>query len=137
VNHSHLIAVQPKSTTLSATPLVPVNHSALCTHQPPSHPPLPLSTTCAAPVKQLVSHSLSPSQPLCTVCPVNHPASHPPQTLSTTLCNVQLQSTPCHVVVKKNVSYLCTYDLYGPIRNAFDGGRYITRTSGSGLGPGN
>jgi hypothetical protein len=27
------------------------------------------------------------------------------------------------------------YDLYGPIRNAFDAGKSITRASGRGLGP--
>ncbi len=35
------------------------------------------------------------------------------------------------------ISYLWTYDLYGPIRNAFDAGKSITRASGRGLGPGN
>jgi hypothetical protein len=30
-----------------------------------------------------------------------------------------------------------TYDLYGPVRNVFDAGRYITWVSGRGLGPGN
>ncbi len=35
-------------------------------------------------------------------------------------------------------NYLCmTYDLYGPVRNVFDAGRYITWASGRGLGPGN
>ncbi len=29
------------------------------------------------------------------------------------------------------------YDLYGPVRNAFDAGKSITRASGRGLGPGN
>jgi hypothetical protein len=33
-------------------------------------------------------------------------------------------------------SYLWTYDLYGPVHNAFDAGRYITRASGRGLCPG-
>ncbi len=33
------------------------------------------------------------------------------------------------------ISNLWTYDLYRPIRNAFDAGRYITRGSGRGLGP--
>jgi hypothetical protein len=31
-------------------------------------------------------------------------------------------------------SYLCTYDLYGPVRNVFDACRYITRASGR-VGP--
>jgi hypothetical protein len=29
------------------------------------------------------------------------------------------------------------YDLYGPVRNAFDAGRYITSACGRGFGPGN
>jgi hypothetical protein len=29
-------------------------------------------------------------------------------------------------------SYLWTYDLYGPVRNAFDGGKSITMASGRG-----
>ncbi len=33
--------------------------------------------------------------------------------------------------------YVCTYDLYGPVRNDFDAGASITRASGRGLGPGN
>jgi hypothetical protein len=33
--------------------------------------------------------------------------------------------------------YLCTYDLYGPVRHAFDAGSIHTRASGRGLGPGN
>ncbi len=37
----------------------------------------------------------------------------------------------------KDNSYLCTYDLYGPVRNVFDTRRYITKASGRGLGPGN
>ncbi len=35
------------------------------------------------------------------------------------------------------ISYLCTYDLYGPECNVFDACRSITRASGWGLGPGN
>ncbi len=37
------------------------------------------------------------------------------------------------------MQYLCTYDLYGPVRSAFDLMRAasITRASGRGLGPGN
>jgi hypothetical protein len=31
-------------------------------------------------------------------------------------------------------NYLCTYDLYGPVRNAFDACRYITWGSGGGVG---
>jgi hypothetical protein len=30
-------------------------------------------------------------------------------------------------------NYLCTYDLYGPVRNVFDAGRYITWASASHL----
>jgi hypothetical protein len=33
-------------------------------------------------------------------------------------------------------SYLRTYNLYGPVCNAFDAGKSITRASGRGLGPG-
>ncbi len=32
---------------------------------------------------------------------------------------------------------LCTYDIYGPVRNVFDACRSITRASGRRLGPGN
>jgi hypothetical protein len=35
------------------------------------------------------------------------------------------------------MNYLCTYDLYGPVHNVFDAGRYITWASGRGLGLGN
>ncbi len=35
------------------------------------------------------------------------------------------------------INYLWTYDLNGPVCNAFDAGKYITRASGRGLGPGN
>ncbi len=34
-------------------------------------------------------------------------------------------------------SYLWTFDFYGPVRNAFDAGKSITRASGRGLGPEN
>ncbi len=37
----------------------------------------------------------------------------------------------------RNSSYLWTYELYGPVRYAFDAGKSITRASGWGLGPGN
>ncbi len=33
--------------------------------------------------------------------------------------------------------YLCTYELYSPVRNVFDACRSITRASGRGLDPGN
>jgi hypothetical protein len=35
------------------------------------------------------------------------------------------------------ISYLWTCDLYGPVCNAFDAGKSITRASRRGLGPGN
>ncbi len=35
------------------------------------------------------------------------------------------------------IKYLCPYDLYGPVRNVFGAGRYVTWASGRGLGPGN
>jgi hypothetical protein len=35
------------------------------------------------------------------------------------------------------ISYLWTCDLYGPVRNAFDAGKSITRECGWGLRPGN
>jgi len=34
------------------------------------------------------------------------------------------------------ISYLCTYGLYGPVHNVFEACRFITWTSGRGLGPG-
>ncbi len=34
-------------------------------------------------------------------------------------------------------SYLCTYDLHGPVLNVFDACRSIKRARGRGLGPGN
>jgi hypothetical protein len=33
--------------------------------------------------------------------------------------------------------YIWTFDLYGPVPNAFDADKSITRASGRGLGPGN
>jgi hypothetical protein len=36
-----------------------------------------------------------------------------------------------------NNSYLWTYDFYGPVCNAFDAGKSITRASGRGLSSGN
>jgi hypothetical protein len=41
--------------------------------------------------------------------------------------------SPLPIVERKReyyVSYLWTYDLYGPVRNAFDAGKSITRASG-------
>ncbi len=35
------------------------------------------------------------------------------------------------------LSHLCTYDLYGPVLEVFDAGRYITWGSGRGGGTGN
>jgi hypothetical protein len=32
-----------------------------------------------------------------------------------------------------NINYLCTYDLYGPVRNVFDAGRYVLWGSGGEL----
>jgi hypothetical protein len=37
----------------------------------------------------------------------------------------------------KDEKNLRTYDFYGPVCNAFDAGKSITRASGRGLGPGN
>jgi hypothetical protein len=42
---------------------------------------------------------------------------------------------PLHMKIL--ISYLWTYDLYGPVRNASDAGKYITWASGRGFGPGN
>ncbi len=50
---------------------------------------------------------------------------------STMKCDIEYRDTVVHH------SYLWTYDLKGPIRNAFDPGKSITRASGRGLGPGN
>jgi hypothetical protein len=36
-----------------------------------------------------------------------------------------------------SISYLWTYDVYGPVRNTFHAVKSITRASGRGLGPGN
>jgi hypothetical protein len=45
----------------------------------------------------------------------------------------------CTVPVVENLriqfSHLWTYDLYGPVRNAIDAGKSITRASGRGVGP--
>ncbi len=41
---------------------------------------------------------------------------------------------PYTVHHKKKISYLWTYALYGPVRNAFDAGKSITRASGGGGG---
>jgi hypothetical protein len=35
------------------------------------------------------------------------------------------------------INYLCTYDLYFPVRNVFDANRYLRRQVGGGSGPGN
>ncbi len=35
------------------------------------------------------------------------------------------------------IQYLWTSDCYGPVRNAFDAGKFISWASGRGLGPGN
>jgi hypothetical protein len=34
-------------------------------------------------------------------------------------------------------NYLCTYDLYGPVRKVFDAGRYFMWGGGGGVGAGN
>ncbi len=57
------------------------------------------------------------------------------------------QEVPCSVEQEHRIAstkqetnqnnYFCTYDLYGPVHNFFDAGRYITWASGKGLGPGN
>jgi hypothetical protein len=44
------------------------------------------------------------------------------------------------VNIASNNNYLCTYDLYGPVRNVFDAGRYFTwgiGGGGGGVGAGN
>ncbi len=51
--------------------------------------------------------------------------------------SIRAYSSSYTVVKKKYFSYLCTYDLYGPVRNVVDACIYITRASGRGLGPGN
>jgi hypothetical protein len=45
-------------------------------------------------------------------------------------CAVALRNCPLYYF-----SYLCTYNLYGPVRNVFDACRSLTWTSGRGLGP--
>ncbi len=47
---------------------------------------------------------------------------------------VENACTPLEIIKKlnKDFSYLWTYDLCGPIRNAFDAGRYIARARGRG-----
>jgi hypothetical protein len=42
-----------------------------------------------------------------------------------------------YVQVTYKISYLWTYNLCGPVRNAFDAGNSITRASGMGLDPKN
>jgi hypothetical protein len=48
----------------------------------------------------------------------------------------QLPLMKKEILVTK-ISYLCIYDLYGPVHNVFDACRSIARASGRGLGPGN
>jgi hypothetical protein len=48
-----------------------------------------------------------------------------------------LHLTSQHVSINVKISYLWTFDLYGPVRNAFDAGNSIMRASGRGLSPGN
>jgi hypothetical protein len=38
------------------------------------------------------------------------------------------------LLCRPSTSYLCTYDLYGTVRNVFDSCSSITKTSGMGLG---
>ncbi len=42
-----------------------------------------------------------------------------------------------HKFTHVHFSYLCTYDLCGPVHNVFDACRFITRASGKGLFPRN
>jgi hypothetical protein len=55
-----------------------------------------------------------------------------------TVCGVEKGVWACGVLLDNgdHINYLCTYDLYGPVRNVFDAGRYITWGSGRGFGPG-
>jgi hypothetical protein len=61
------------------------------------------------------------------------------------VCKISLEMANCRenctVPVAENLrkqfSHLWTYDLYGPVRNAFDAGKSVTRASGRGLGLGN
>jgi hypothetical protein len=60
--------------------------------------------------------------------------------LEVTLLDLLLQVVDRHTEMqqrKNDFSCLWTYDLYGPVCNAFDEGKYIPRASGRGLGPGN
>ncbi len=50
--------------------------------------------------------------------------------------SLHLDSISGRTAVKNN--YLCTYDLYGPVRNCFDAGKYIMwGCGGRGVGAGN
>ncbi len=49
----------------------------------------------------------------------------------------QIKNFVVHELPRVTFSYLWTYDLYVPVRNAFDACRSITRASGRGLGLGN
>jgi len=42
------------------------------------------------------------------------------------------RAVQCTVQCAYRSNYKCTYDLYGPMRNVFDAGRYITLASGRG-----
>jgi hypothetical protein len=56
---------------------------------------------------------------------------------STAIIDSSCPQTVFHFLQLLHSNYLCTYDLYVPVRNVFDAGRYITWASGRGLGPGN
>jgi hypothetical protein len=71
---------------------------------------------------------------------------HHPTLLLTPLCRGSQGESQRTVTVKKysisdirqrQRNYFCTYDLYGPVRNVYDAGRYIMWASGRGFGPEN
>jgi hypothetical protein len=55
------------------------------------------------------------------------------------LANLAFGAGTCDfsLLFRPSTSYLCTYDLYGPVSNVFDSCSSITKTSGMGLGHGN
>jgi hypothetical protein len=53
-------------------------------------------------------------------------------------CSVEQEHRIASIKQETNQNnFFCTYDLYGPVYNFSDAGRYIAWASGMGLGPGN
>jgi hypothetical protein len=73
------------------------------------------------------------------VCPAPSPHSTTTQALQPPPPSPNSSTSPARTILSASgINYLCTYDLYGPLRNTFDAGsiHYEGKWEG-GLGPGN